>query len=443
MIEKVTDLFDSQDLRRRVIYTLVALAVFRVGAAIPIPGINADALKAIFSERGGLLNFLNIFSGGALSQFSIFSMGVMPYINASIIISLLQGAHVLPYLDRLAKEGELGHRKLNSITRYLTLGLGAFQAFGLTIMISKMPAPGNLPVVSNPTWSFYCLTVLTLTAGTMFVMWLGEQMTEQGIGNGVSLIIFAGIVQRLPSATIDFIRLIQAEEMGILEAAIIVALLLAVTIAVVWVETAQRKIPVQYAKRVVGRKMYGGAQSYLPLKVDQSGVIAVIFAVSLLAVPITVSQFARNAPWAQKLADFMSRGDWVYQAIYAGLIIFFCYFYNSVSINPVDLADNMKKSGGFIPGYRPGEATASYIEWVLERITLGGALFVAFICVLPDWLRRKFNIPFFFGGTALLIVVGVALDTMGQLEAQLIMRNYEGFLKKSGKLRQRWFNVGS
>ncbi|HVC09876.1 MAG TPA: preprotein translocase subunit SecY, partial [Elusimicrobiota bacterium] len=398
---------------------------------------------AIFSQRGGILNFLNIFSGGALSQFSIFSMGVMPYINASIIISLLQGAHVLPYLDRLAKEGELGHRKLNSITRYLTLGLGAFQAFGLTIMISKMPAPGNLPVVSNPTWSFYCLTVLTLTAGTMFVMWLGEQMTEQGIGNGVSLIIFAGIVQRLPSATIGFIRLIQAEEMGILEAAIIVALLLAVTVAVVWVETAQRKIPVQYAKRVVGRKMYGGAQSYLPLKVDQSGVIAVIFAVSLLAVPITMAQFARNAPWAQNLADFMSRGDWVYQLIYAALIIFFCYFYNSVSINPVDLADNMKKSGGFIPGYRPGEATASYIEWVLERITLGGALFVAFICVLPDWLRRKFNIPFFFGGTALLIVVGVALDTMGQLEAQLIMRNYEGFLKKSGKLRQRWFNVGS
>ncbi|HVA67580.1 MAG TPA: preprotein translocase subunit SecY [Elusimicrobiota bacterium] len=443
MIEKVTDLFDSQDLRRRVIYTLGALAVFRLGAAIPIPGINGAALKAIFSERGGILNFLNIFSGGALSQFSIFSMGVMPYINASIIISLLQGAHVLPYLDRLAKEGELGHRKLNSITRYLTLGLGIFQAFGLTIMISKMPAPGNLPVVSNPTWSFYCLTVLTLTAGTMFVMWLGEQMTEQGIGNGVSLIIFAGIVQRLPSATIGFIRLIQAEEMGILEAAIIVALLLAVTVAVVWVETAQRKIPVQYAKRVVGRKMYGGAQSYLPLKVDQSGVIAVIFAVSLLAVPITMAQFARNAPWAQKLADFMSRGDWVYQLIYAALIIFFCYFYNSVSINPVDLADNMKKSGGFIPGYRPGEATASYIEWVLERITLGGALFVAFICVLPDWLRRKFNIPFFFGGTALLIVVGVALDTMGQLEAQLIMRNYEGFLKKSGKLRQRWFNVGS
>ncbi|MHB2027111.1 MAG: preprotein translocase subunit SecY [Elusimicrobiota bacterium] len=443
MIEKVTDLFDSQDLRRRILYTLGALAVFRVGAAIPIPGINGDALKAIFSQRGGLLSFLNIFSGGALARFSIFSMGVMPYINASIILSLLQGAHVLPYLDRLAKEGELGHRKLNSITRYLTLGLGAFQAFGLTIAITKMPTQGNLPVVSNPTWGFYCLTVLTLTAGTMFIMWLGEQITEQGIGNGVSLIIFAGIVQRLPGAVINFVRLIQAEEIGILEAAAIAALLLAVTTAVVWVETAQRKIPVQYAKRVVGRKMYGGAQSYLPLKVDQSGVIAVIFAVSLLAVPITFAQFARNAPWAQKLADFMAQGNWIYQSVYAALIIFFCYFYNSVSINPVDLADNMKKSGGFIPGYRPGDSTAAYIEWVLERITLGGALFVAFICVMPDWLRRRFNIPFFFGGTALLIVVGVALDTMGQLEAQLIMRNYEGFLKKSGKLRQRWFNVGS
>jgi preprotein translocase subunit SecY len=370
-------------------------------------------------------------------------MGVMPYINASIIMSLLQGAHVMPYLDRLYKEGELGRRKLNSITRYLTLFLAAFQSFGLTIAITKMPTPGNIPVVSNPTASFYMITVLTLTAGTIFIMWLGEQVTELGIGNGVSLIIFAGIVERIPSATINMVHLVQAEEISIIKAAAIVAAVLAVVASVVWVETAQRKIPVQYAKRVVGRKMYGGAQSYLPLKVDQSGVIAVIFAVSLLAVPLTVMQFMQDKPWAQSAMHFWMRGSWYYQVVYAGLIIFFCYFYNSVSINPMDLADNMKKSGGFIPGYRPGESTAKYIEWVLERITLGGALFVAAISVLPDMLRQQFNIPFFLGGTSLLIVVGVALDTMGQLEAQLIMRHYEGFLKK-GRFGGggRWFNVG-
>ena len=443
MIKGLADIVEVPDLRKRVLITLGAIAVYRVGAAIPIPGINGDALASIFNaQRGGILGFLNIFSGGALARFSIFSMGVMPYINASIIMSLLQGAHVLPYLDRLYKEGELGRRKLNSITRYLTLFLAAFQSFGLTIAITKMPTPGNLPVVINPTSGFYMITVLTLTAGTIFIMWLGEQVTEIGIGNGVSLIIFAGIVERIPSAAINLISLIRAEEISLLKAGAIVALLLLVVASVVWVETAQRKIPVQYAKRVVGRKMYGGAQSYLPLKVGQSGVIAVIFAVSLLAVPLTVVQFFPNADWAQKIMHFWTRGNWIYQILYAGLIIFFCYFYNSVSINPQDLADNMKKSGGFIPGYRPGDSTARYIEWVLERITLGGALFVAAISVLPDMLRQQFNIPFFFGGTALLIVVGVALDTMGQLEAQLIMRHYEGFLKK-GRLRQRWFNVGA
>jgi preprotein translocase subunit SecY len=445
VIKGLAGVVEVPELRKKVLFTLGAIAVYRVGAAIPIPGINGEALASIFNaQRGGILGFLNIFSGGALARFSIFSMGVMPYINASIIISLLQGAHVLPYLDRLYKEGELGRRKLNSITRYLTLFLAMFQSFGLTIAITKMPTPGNIPVVSNPTVPFYLITVLTLTAGTIFIMWLGEQVTEIGVGNGVSLIIFAGIVERIPSAVLNMINLVRAEEMSILKALAIVVFVIGVVASVVWVETAQRKIPVQYAKRVVGRKMYGGAQSYLPLKVDQSGVIAVIFAVSLLAVPLTVLQFAQDKPWAAKLMQFWTRGSWYYQLFYAGLIIFFCYFYNSVSINPMDLADNMKKSGGFIPGYRPGESTARYIEWVLERITLGGALFVAAISVLPDMLRNQFNIPFFLGGTALLIVVGVALDTMGQLEAQLIMRHYEGFLKK-GRIGggSRWFNVGS
>lgn len=438
----LADIFDVPDLRKRILFALGAIAIFRVGAAVPIPGVNGDAIRAIFNaQSNGLLGFLNTFSGGALGRFSIFSMGVVPYINASIIVSLLQGAHVIPALDRLAKEGELGRRKLNSYTRYLTLVLAMFQSFGLTLAITKMPVPGNIPVVSNPDWFFYCVTVLTLTAGTIFVMWLGEQMTEQGIGNGTSLLIFAGIVERLPSAAWSMISLVQLEEMGLLTAIAIVAALIAVIISVVWVETAQRRIPVQYAKRMVGRRMYGGSQSYLPLKVDQSGVIAVIFAVSLLAVPITIVQFAPQQPWAEKAMQFFSGGSWIYDAIYAGLIIFFCYFYNSVSINPVDLAENMKKSGGFIPGIRPGEPTAKHIEWVLERVTLGGALFVAALAIMPDVLKREFSVPFFFGGTSLLIVVGVALDTMGQIESHLIMRHYEGFLKK-GRIQGRWFNVG-
>jgi preprotein translocase subunit SecY len=443
MIQRFTDVFEVPDLRKRVLFTLGAIAVYRLGAVIPIPGINADAIRAIFeAQKNSLLGFLNIFSGGALGNFSIFSMGVMPYINASIIMSLLQGAHVLPYLDRLHKEGELGRRKLNSLTRYLTLFLAAFQSFGLTIAVTKMPTPGNIPVVSNPDWGFYMITVLTLTAGTIFIMWLGEQMTEKGIGNGISLLIFAGIVERIPAAIYNEISLVRLEEKGLLSELFILALLIAVILAVVWVETAQRKIPVQYAKRVIGRKMYGGASSYLPLKVDQSGVIAVIFAVSLLTVPMTVVTFAPQAPWAARMMEWFSGGNWLYQLVYALLVIFFCYFYNSVSINPTDLAENMKKSGGFVPGIRPGEPTAKYIEWVLERITLGGALFVAAIAVLPDYMRSQINLSFFFGGTSLLIVVGVALDTMGQLEAHLIMRHYEGFLKK-GRIQQRWFNVGS
>ncbi|MDE2143108.1 MAG: preprotein translocase subunit SecY [Elusimicrobia bacterium] len=436
------DLFDVPELRKRIGYTMGALAIFRIGASIPIPGVNADAIKAIFNaQSGSLLGFLNTFSGGALGRFSIFSMGVMPYINASIIVSLLQGAHVFPMLDRLAKEGELGRRKLNNYTRYLTLFLAIFQSFGLTLAITKMPVPGNIPVVPNPDWFFYCVTVLTLTAGTIFVMWLGEQITEVGIGNGVSLIIFAGIVERIPSGAMNLFELVRLEEIGLITALAIIVALVAVIVCVVWVETAQRKIPVQYAKRVVGRRMFGGSQSYLPLKVDQSGVIAVIFAVSLLAVPMTMAQFFPQSVLGQKVMEIMNRGSWMYDVVYGALIIFFCYFYNSVSINPEDLADNLKKSGGFIPGIRPGEPTAKYIEWILERITLGGALFVAAIAVLPDVLRRNFAVPFFFGGTSLLIVVGVALDTMGQVESHLIMRHYEGFLKK-GRIAGRWFNIG-
>ena len=437
------DIFEIPELRKRVLFTLGAIAVFRIGASIPIPGVNGDAIRAIFNaQQSSLLGFLNTFSGGALGRFSIFSMGVVPYINASIIMSLLQGAHVLPFLDRLAKDGELGRRKLNSYTRYLTLFLAVFQSFGLTIAITKMQAPGGMPTVVDPTWFFYCVTVLTMTAGTIFVMWLGEQITEQGIGNGVSLLIFTGIVESIPAAGYSLFELVRLEELNLFSAIGIVAALAAVIVSVVWVETAQRKIPVQYAKRMVGRKMYGGSQSYLPLKVDQSGVIAVIFALSLLSVPVTIATFMPNASTSEGVMRFFQGGNYIYDAVYAGLIIFFCYFYNSVSINPVDLAENMKKSGGFIPGIRPGEPTAKHIEWILERITLGGALFVAAIAIMPDIMKREFSVPFFFGGTSLLIAVGVALDTMGQLEAHLIMRHYEGFLKK-GRIQGRWFNVGS
>lgn len=442
-MQSVGDLFKIQDLRKRVFFVLGALAVYRLGAAVPIPGINAEALKSLFdAHRNSLLGFLDIFSGGALGRFSIFSMGVMPYINASIIMSLLQGAHVMPYLDRLAKEGELGRRKINQITRFFTLFLAAFQSFGLTMAISKMPTPGNVPVVVNPTASFYFVTVLTLTAGTIFIMWLGEQITERGIGNGISLIIFAGIVDRFPGAVTNMIKLVQLEEVSLLSALLIIALVVGVIGFVIWVETGQRKIPVQYAKRVVGRKVYGGASTFLPLKVDQSGVIAVIFAVSLLSVPMTLVQFNPGSVWGQRILSLLNPSNWIYQLFYVALIIFFCYFYNSVSMNPKDLAENMKKWGGFIPGIRPGEPTSAHIEWILNRITLGGALFVAAVAVLPDYMRRQFNVPFYFGGTSLLIVVGVALDTMGQLEAHLIMRNYEGF-SKQGRIKGRWFNVGN
>jgi preprotein translocase subunit SecY len=441
-MQQITDIFKIQDLKKRIFFVLGALAVYRLGASIPIPGINTAALQALFqAQKGSLLGFLDIFSGGALGRFSIFSMGVMPYINASIIMSLIQGAHVFPMLDRLQKEGETGRRKIVQFTRYFTLLLAAFQSLGLTIALTKMQAGGGPSIVTNPTVGFYFVTVLTLVTGTVFVMWLGEQITERGIGNGISLIIFAGIVDRMPSAVMDMIKLIQIDEMSILTGLLIVALVLAIIAFVIWVETAQRKIPVQYAQRMVGRKMMGGASTFLPLKVDQSGVIAVIFAVSLLSVPYTIGSFNPTAPWAQKLMGLMNHASITYQLFYVALIIFFCYFYNSVSINPKDLAENMKKWGGFIPGIRPGEPTATHIEWVLNRITLGGALFVSLIAVLPDYMRAKLNVPFYFGGTSLLIVVGVALDTIAQTEAHLVMRNYEGFYKNS-RIKGRWFNVG-
>lgn len=446
MFNKIADIFKIPQLRSKVLFTLAIIVAYRIGAAVPIPGINADAVRSLFeANSNGLLGFLDMFSGGALNRMSVFSMGIMPYINASIIMSLMQGAHVIPYLDRLAKEGEQGRKKLTQITRYGTLILGAIQSFGLTMAIMRMPTPSGMPIVLDPTMSWMAMTVFTLVTGTVLIMWLGEQVTERGIGNGISLIIFAGIVERLPSACLGVIKLIQMDELSLLVAIVLLALVLVVLTLVVWVETAQRRIPINYAKRMVGRRMYGGQTSFLPIKVDQSGVIAVIFAVSILSAPLTIAQFAPDwtvwgIPVSKTITDWFNRSSWVYNLIYAGLVIFFCYFYNSISFNPKDLAENMKKSGGFVPGIRPGEPTAVYIQKVLERVTLGGALFVACIAVLPDYLRTMMSAPFFFGGTSLLIVVGVSLDTIGQIESHLIMRHYEGFMKE-GRIKGRWFNI--
>ncbi|MBV9080726.1 MAG: preprotein translocase subunit SecY [Elusimicrobia bacterium] len=442
MIQSAFDLFKIKDLRKRILITLGVLAFYRLGVIIPVPGVNAEALSFLFKQQAnGLIDFINVFSGGAFARMSIFSMGIMPYINASIIMSLLQGAHVIPYLDHLAKEGQAGQKRLNQITRYATVILALIQSFGLTQLIVRIPLPGDVPVVQNPGLGFTLTTMITLVTGTVFVMWLGEQITEFGVGNGTSLIIFLGIIESLPRSVTNVAReVFELQQRTLFGAALLFALVLAVTGLVVWLETGQRNIPVQYAKRVVGRKMMGGQSTYLPLKVDQSGVIAVIFAVSLLSFPVTIASFSPQSPWSRNVMDVFNRSTWWYNTIYTALIIFFCYFYNSVSFNPKDIAENLKKWGGFVLGIRPGEQTAIYLERVMERITLGGSVAVAALCVLPTIMQQKFNAPFFFGGTSILIVVGVALDTISQLESHLIMRHYEGFTK-TGKVsgRGRWY----
>ena len=443
MLKSVTDVFKIPELKKKILFTLGILAVYRVGAAIPTPGIDASALKAFFeTQRGTLFGFLDMFSGGALNRLSIFSLGIMPYINASIIMSLLQTA--VPYLERLSKEGEFGRRKIAQITRYSTLFIAGVQAFGLTFWMQSMKAPTGSSIVKEAGLSFQLLTILTLTTGTVFIMWLGEQITEKGVGNGISLIIFAGIVDRLPVAVGNVFSLFRSEEMTLFGILFLIALVFGITASVVWVEQAQRKIPVQYAKRIIGRKMYGGQSTFLPLKVDQSGVIAVIFAVAIMMFPATIAQFFPNVPLMQRLGTFLRPGHWLYTVMYGCLIVFFCYFYTAITFNPRDLAENMKKWGGFIPGIRPGQPTSFYIDRVLTRITLAGALFVVCIAILPEypigWLNAPPSLAYIFGGTAILIVVGVALDTIGQIESHLIMRHYEGFMRK-GRIKGRYFNI--
>jgi preprotein translocase subunit SecY len=423
------------ELQKRILVSFVLLAVYRVGAHVPTPGIDSKALAAFFeSARGSLLGLFDLFAGGALSNLSVFALGIMPYISASIILQLL--VVVIPHLEKLSKEGEAGRRKITQYTRYGTVLLSMVQGFGIAIGLESMAGPSGASIVIEPGWSFRLMTVITLTAGTSFIMWLGEQITERGIGNGISLIIFAGIVCRGPAAVVNSFRLVSTGEMGIFVILFIFALMVLVVGVVVFVEGGQRKIPVQYAKRVVGRKIYGGQTTHLPLKVNTAGVIPPIFASSIIMFPATIANFVPH-PWMKEVAGYLMPGRLVYELCYIAFIVFFCYFYTAVVFNPVDVADNMKKYGGFVPGIRPGKKTAEYIDNVLSRLTFGGAIYVSAVCVLPSVLVSYFNVPFYFGGTALLIVVGVALDTAGQIEAHLLTRQYEGLLKKGRITRRR------
>lgn len=435
MISGFQNITKIPELRKRILFTIALLTVYRIGVFVPTPGIDGRALAAFFEAqaKGSLLGLIDMFAGGALSQMSVFALGIMPYISASIILQLL--TVVVPYLERLSKEGEAGRKKITQYTRYGTVALSAIQGMGIAFGLESMKSPIGDLVVPVPGWGFRLLTVLTLTAGTAFLMWLGERISENGIGNGISLIIFAGIVARLPSAVFNTARMIETGELSLFMFLILGVAMIAVVAAIIFMERGHRKIPVQYAKRVVGRRVYGGSSTHLPLRVNTSGVIPPIFASSLLMFPATLSNFI-DRPWAQTVAMALSPGHFLYNFIYVVLIIFFCYFYTAVQFNPIDVADNMKKYGGYIPGIRPGKRTADYIDRVLTRITLGGALYLSAVCVLPTFLITQFNVPFYFGGTALLIVVGVALDTMAQIESHMLTRHYEGFLKK-GRLRGR------
>jgi preprotein translocase subunit SecY len=435
MIGGFQNIFKIPELKKRVLYTFALLMVYRIGCAVPTPGINGDALATFFERaRGTLLGMFDMFSGGALERLSVFALGIMPYISASIILQLL--TVVVPRLERLSKEGEAGRKKITQYTRYGTVVLSVIQGFGIAVGLERMSVPGADTVVAYPGWSFRLMTVITLTAGTAFIMWLGEQITERGIGNGISLIIFAGIVARMPNAVGNTFRLMRTGEIGIFLVLILVVLMVVVVGVIIFVERGQRRIPVQYAKRVVGRKMYGGQSTHLPLKVNTSGVIPPIFASSIIMFPATIANFI-DIPWVQSVSQAMTPGSIIYNLIFVGFIIFFCFFYTAITFNPADVADNMKKHGGYIPGIRPGKRTADYIDRVLTRITFGGALYVSAVCVLPTVMIARFNVPFYFGGTALLIVVGVAIDTVSQMESHMLARHYEGFMTKGGPLKGR------
>lgn len=416
------------DLYRRLIFLLLALVVFRIGTHIPVPGIDPVTLRELFNQQqGGILGLFNMFSGGALSRFSIFALGIMPYISASIIMQML--SYVLPSLEALRKEGESGRRKITQYTRYGTLLLGAFQALGIAVALETQPG-----LVIDPGMFFRCVCVISLVTGTMFLMWLGEQITERGIGNGISIIIFAGIVAGLPAAVSSLFQLVSTGAISPLSMIFIIAIVILVTAFVVFVERGQRRITVNYAKRQIGNKVYGGQSSYLPLKINMANVIPPIFASSLILFPATLAGWFTSGDstrWIRDLAASLSPGQPLYTLLYAALIIFFAYFYTALVFNPKETAENLKKSGAFVPGIRPGEQTSRYIDKVLLRLTLAGAFYLVFVCLVPEFLNLRFNVPFYFGGTSLLIVVVVTMDFMSQVQAYLMSHQYESLLKKT------------
>ncbi len=458
MIKSIKNMFSIPDLRKRIIFTLLLLAVYRLGAQVPTPGINSTALAEFFNQaKSGFLGFVDMFSGRALSRMSVFALGIMPYISAAIILELL--VVVWPYLEKLKKEGELGQKKITQMTRYGTVVICLIQGFGIAVGLERMTSPTGSPVVLSPGWGFRLLTVLTLTAGAIFVMWLGEQITERGIGNGISLIIFAGIVIGLPAGIRSIVMKFRSGEMSPLTIIFLLVFMLAVTAFIVFVEKGQRRIPVSYGKKVQGRKIYGGQSTHLPLKVNTGGVIPIIFASSVITFPATIAGFIHH-PIAQSIARQLGWGMPLYNLLYISAIIFFTYFYISIIYNPQDVSDNLRKYSGYIPGIRPGKNTADYIDSVLSRLTFIGAMYLALVAIVPEfmmngfrvdaipfigdfldanlphWVTNGMGVTFYFGGTSLLIVVGVAMDTLNQIESQLVMRNYESFSSRI-KLRGR------
>jgi preprotein translocase subunit SecY len=407
------------------------LAVYRVGCHIPTPGIDAQALSHIFKQaQGTLLGLVDMFSGGALERLSVFALGIMPYISSSIIMQLM--TVIYPPLERLSKEGDAGRKKIIQYTRYGTVLLSVIQATGISVGLEAMRGPAGELVVPAPGWAFRIMTVVTLTAGTIFIMWLGEQMSEKGIGNGISLIIFAGIVARIPTAIASTFKLLSNGQISLIAVLFVVALMFFVIAAIVFVERGQRRLPIHYAKRTVGLKTFGGQTSHMPLKINMAGVIPPIFASSIIMFPATAVSILGNymdAPWLQKVATSLNPGSWVYNIFYVAFIVFFCYFYTAVTFNPSDVAENIKKHGGYIPGIRPGKETSEYLDTILTKLTFVGAIYISIVCVLPTILISKFNLPFYFGGTALLIAVGVGMDTVSQIESHLLTRSYEGFMK--------------
>ncbi|MBC8525639.1 MAG: preprotein translocase subunit SecY [Candidatus Cloacimonetes bacterium] len=435
MLQSLFNVFKVPELKKKVLFTLGILIVYRLGGHIPTPGINATALGEFFATRGDtLFGMLDLFVGGNLSKATIFALGIMPYITASIVMQLLGG--IIPYFEKLRKQGAEGQKKITQYTRYGTVLIGTFNAFGITLFLESIRTPSGLLVVPYPGLMFKFMTILTFVTGTIFIMWLGEKITEKGIGNGISLIIFIGIIARYPGGFLNMGKMVISGTMSLMLTLFVLILMVFVTGAVILITEATRKIPVQYAKRVIGRKIYGGQSTHIPLKVNSAGVIPIIFAQSVLMFPQTITTFFPNSEFMNTVSSWLSPGAFLYTSLYVILIVFFAYFYTAIILNPQDIADNMKKYGGFIPGRKPGKKTAEYINNVIVRITLPGAIFFAAIAVMPTFLMKYARLPFYFGGTGLIIIVGVALDTLQQIESHLVMRHYDGFMKK-GKLKGR------